>query len=607
MGFRIRLAQCDTRRTKPHDLGIVIGEQAGQSVPIGRARGNAVALAPGIQRLQQLEMPGLRRLHGIECLPGREPGTIEQSRRPRGRLVGVDLLRMLFRHGARIALRTLVRRRVAPAIARPARTAAMVPGAFRGDLCRGSGAEPASTRSRRISSKPPLDRGVGIASARQADGHATGALSMAVRTGTKTPAYGPEPDPVRHAQVGQPGPAGVVERRDHDGGIVVFWCADRSIDALAMALGEAARRCTRATALLHYSARVDAERLARALDTHAGSLDHFGCSTGGELTPGGVQTESMVAILLPGDLCEVDLDVIENIDALGIQAIATEAARRRHRFLDARNAVSIGGRDVRHCFGLCLIDGLTFQEEAVTAALDRGLDDIPLVGGSAGDDLALTGTTQLCNGRVYRRAAVLALIACRLPFRLFSTNHLRPTAKRFVVTASDIERRRVLEFDAEPAADAYARAIGVAPEALDARVFSAHPVAVRVGGDCYCRAIRAVNPDRSLSFFCAIDDGIVLTLARTEDVVRVTDRVLDELDRELAGLTFVLAFDCVHRRIEAEYRNQSEALGELYAARRVVGFSTYGEQFGAMHLNHTFTGIAFGGADAHRDRLEHDA
>jgi hypothetical protein len=32
----------------------------------------------------------------------------------------------------------------------------------------------------------------------------------------------------------------------------------------------------------------------------------------------------------------------------------------------------------------------------------------------------------------------------------------------------------------------------------------------------------------------------------------------------------------------------------LLAGCRVVGFSTYGEQFRGMHVNQTLTGIAFG-------------
>ena len=36
-------------------------------------------------------------------------------------------------------------------------------------------------------------------------------------------------------------------------------------------------------------------------------------------------------------------------------------------------------------------------------------------------------------------------------------------------------------------------------------------------------------------------------------------------------------------------------VGRLLSANKVIGFNTYGEQFGTMHMSQTFTGIAFGG------------
>ena len=44
--------------------------------------------------------------------------------------------------------------------------------------------------------------------------------------------------------------------------------------------------------------------------------------------------------------------------------------------------------------------------------------------------------------------------------------------------------------------------------------FAAHPLVVKIGGEYFCRSIRRLNEDGSLSFFCAIDEGVVLTLGR---------------------------------------------------------------------------------------------
>ena len=70
----------------------------------------------------------------------------------------------------------------------------------------------------------------------------------------------------------------------------------------------------------------------------------------------------------------------------------------------------------------------------------------------------------------------------------------------------DDEQRTVHELNAEPAAREYAMAVGLDPERLSPMSFAAYPLAVKVGGEYFCRSIRRMNPDGSLSFFCAIDE-----------------------------------------------------------------------------------------------------
>jgi hypothetical protein len=50
----------------------------------------------------------------------------------------------------------------------------------------------------------------------------------------------------------------------------------------------------------------------------------------------------------------------------------------------------------------------------------------------------------------------------------------------------------------------------------------------------------------------------------------------------------------VLRRLDARNRQVYREISELYRTKKVIGFGTYGEQYRSMHLNQTFTGIAFG-------------
>ena len=149
-----------------------------------------------------------------------------------------------------------------------------------------------------------------------------------------------------------------------------------------------------------------------------------------------------------------------------------------------------------HVFALVLADGLSNTEEALTAALHWSLDDIELVGGSAGDGLAFQNTVLIHRGNLVRRGAILFVIETSSPFRVFKTQNFEPTPIKLVVTAADTENRIVYELNAEPAAREYAAAIGLLPDDLGPFSFASYPLVVKVGGDYYCRSIRNMKSRR---------------------------------------------------------------------------------------------------------------
>jgi hypothetical protein len=179
-------------------------------------------------------------------------------------------------------------------------------------------------------------------------------------------------------------------------------------------------------------------------------------------------------------------------------------------------------------FALCLIDGLSYAEEAVTSAIHWQLDDIPLIGGSAGDDLKFESTALVSNGEVSGDAAIIILFSTDVPFHVFKTDNFVATDNKLVVTASDPDHRVVYQFNARNAAEEYASAVGSLPQDLNTHSFASYPTIVRVGGEHFCRSIQKTNEDGSMSYFCAIDDGIVLSIARAVDMVEATDQALKE-------------------------------------------------------------------------------
>lgn len=343
-------------------------------------------------------------------------------------------------------------------------------------------------------------------------------------------------------------------------------------------------------ALLFFSqSLVDAAALSDALKINAPGLAYAGCSTAGEITPRGLEEGQILALLLPSASFSVASTMVDSLSSSGMDRITGEVGALR-RSLQGR----VGYERTNTTFALCFIDGLSYAEEAVTSAIHWGLDDIPLIGGSAGDDLKFETTRLISNGKVASDCAIIVLITTEIPFRVFKTDNFVPTDERLVVTASDPDHRTVREFNATNAAEEYAASVGVIPQMLTPLSFASHPVVVKVGGEFYCRSIQKMHADGSLSFFCAIDDGVVLSIAQPKNMVESTRAAFRDVEERLGGIDMILGFDCVLRRLDALNRQVFREISELYKVNNVIGFGTYGEQYRSMHLNQTFTGIAFG-------------
>ena len=251
--------------------------------------------------------------------------------------------------------------------------------------------------------------------------------------------------------------------------------------------------------------------------------------------------------------------------------------------------------DASNSFAFLLIDGLSVREEPVTRALQNALGRLPLVGGSAGDGLSFGSTQVYSDGSFHTDSAVLALVTTDLPFKIFKTQHFVPTDQRFVVTAADSAHRIVNEIDGWPAAERYAQVLGVDVAALDASRFAEQPIVVVIDGTNYVRAIQKVNPDGSLTFFCAIEEGLVLRGARGVDLVGNLEEAFAELHAAIGQPQLVIGCDCILRKLEMTQRGLIDRVAKVFSDNNVVGFSTYGEQHLGVHVNQTLTGVAFGG------------
>lgn len=312
-----------------------------------------------------------------------------------------------------------------------------------------------------------------------------------------------------------------------------------------------------------------------------------GCTTAGEITEAGYDDDHIVAIAYPAAGFAAQTVVIDPVDAIDSRVVIGQLQR-------ARESLQRRAGEFAHELGILLIDGLSGREEHVVASLAGGLGPVPTIGGSAGDGRRFQKTLVFANGRIHQRTAVLMLLRAHSPFRTFSFDSTRPSPTRMVVTHADPANRAILRINDEPAATEYARLLGRPVESLGPDVFAVHPVLVRAGGRHHVRSIKATRADEALVFFGAVAEGMVLTLAEESDITGHLREVMADLGREAAP-GMILGFDCIFRRLDAEARQKTAEMSQILRDNRVAGFSTFGEQFGAMHVNQTFTGVAFYG------------
>ncbi len=327
-----------------------------------------------------------------------------------------------------------------------------------------------------------------------------------------------------------------------------------------------------------------AEPLARAFPQSC----VVGCTSAGEIGPDGYADDSVTAVAFERAAFHCAGDVLERLDQL-------EMSRATGFAVDLADRLAQEGRNLgEDVFGFMLIDGLSAREELVASCIGNALDGVPLFGGSAADRLRFRDTAVFAQGRFHKDAAVLVLLETRHRFRVFRSQNFVAGERKLVVTDADAQRRLVREFNAAPAVEEYARVNELAVAELDPTAFATHPLVVKLGGAEYVRAVQQAHADGSLSFYAKIDEGLVLTTADERDVLDNLNGLFDELRRQLGPPLVVLAFDSILRRLHLARSGTLALASQLMRDNAVVGFNTFGEQFAAMHVNQTFTGVAIG-------------
>jgi len=325
----------------------------------------------------------------------------------------------------------------------------------------------------------------------------------------------------------------------------------------------------------------DLDPVARALKHHFDDRV-IGCTSSGNIGPKGYDRTGICAVALTGGLRVRIVTLGPLDDAPG--AVERAAADLAEVHSEVRDSES---------FAILLTDGLTRNEDLLAANLMAALGDVPIIGGSAGDDLSFRHTAVYHDGRFTANLASVAIVCTDAPFRLIRLQHHEATDTILIATDVDPDRRILRAFNGRPAAQAYAEAVGLPVAELNPTIYCKHPLLLNAGGSAWVRSIAATNDDGTLSMFARVDVGDVLRVGRPMGMLDKLEHQFAAVEADLGPIGGMLAFDCILRRLEFEEHQLADRVGGFLAEHNVVGFSTYGEQFNGMHMNQTLVAVAF--------------
>jgi methyl-accepting chemotaxis protein len=324
------------------------------------------------------------------------------------------------------------------------------------------------------------------------------------------------------------------------------------------------------------SSKLDLGATLSALKARFGDAAVIGSSTSGEFTHRGDGSGTVALFALAGDF------VVR-------AGLGRDLGADPERAVDAALAGLPGRVDGHpHRTNLVLLDPFAGHGEEAALIIATRMGDSPLVGGAAGDDLAMKSTIVGAGTEASADAIVVASIFSKQPLGVGVCHGHAPFSQPLTVTK--VDGSVVLEVDGRPAWDVWlekssarAREVGLDPDANPGAYLLRFEAGLRIGDEFKVRAPLSPRPDGGILFATPMLEGTVFTImesapaAQIESAITAAQRARSGLGE--APIAGALVFDCICRKLilgdryDEAIRGVSSALGDAPLA----GFETYGE------------------------------
>lgn len=329
------------------------------------------------------------------------------------------------------------------------------------------------------------------------------------------------------------------------------------------------------------------EAVQETLQTDLEAVPVIGSTTAGEFTDQGVCEEGVVVALVAADSMEVATACGDGVseDVFGAVNSAVEQLPDSDQMPGS------------HTAAITFHNGLAGRGEEITMVTSQLLGHIPLVGGSAGDNLAMEETTVFTEDSISADGVVIGLVSSERPFSFAVSHGHAPLSESYEVTHA--RENVVEELGDEPAYEVWKREITeAAEERYDIDVDSVSPddeefaellnqfelgIETRDGYKIRWPALTD-STDGPLKFATGVpEQSVVRIMHSPEDgqIESARDAAQESL-RQFEGedVAGALVFDCVCRGLilDDEFDKAIDGIAEEIDAP-LAGFETYGEVY----------------------------
>nr|AGS51593.1 histidine kinase [uncultured bacterium contig00010] len=244
--------------------------------------------------------------------------------------------------------------------------------------------------------------------------------------------------------------------------------------------------------------------------------------------------------------------------------------------------------------GLIFFDGLCLGELIIKEFTMEQRLNMAFVGGAAADEMTFTRTLVTCGENISDDGLAAVILKMNIPFFFNHYVHYLPTNKQFTITRVEVMQRIAWEIDGEPAAQFYAKQVGVNDvSGLTVEIFAKNPLGLILGESIYIRSPNLVVAGTGLQFYCYIEAGTRVFMLQRGDIISHSQKSLTAVTQFLPGIQGCLLFNCVQRHLELIELNKIDSFNEVFSKNPMIGFNTYGEEL-FTHHNQTLTAVFFG-------------